>query len=137
MKLEILRPLHIRRASGDLHFKAGSVADLPDEDALLLLAKKPDAVRLVGTSGTVIEPAHRPDGQPLSPIYWETGTGEILGPAQPEFLARVGNGPRETYWVVALFDGLPVWINATALRSKQAFETQIKPRPFERIEECR
>ena len=60
MKLEILRPLHIRRASGDLHFKAGSVADLPDEDALLLLAKKPDAVRLVEPSGTVIEPENLP-----------------------------------------------------------------------------
>lgn len=29
-------------------------------------------------SKTVIEPAIRPDGQPLSPIYWETGTGQIL-----------------------------------------------------------
>jgi hypothetical protein len=83
------------------------------------------------SSEIVIEPA----ATNPRPVYWECGTGEILGPAQPEFLARVGNGPRETYWVVALFDGLPVWINATALRSKQAFETQVKPKPFERIEE--
>lgn len=133
MKLEILRPLHIRRASGDLHFKAGSVADLPDEDALLLLAKKPDAVRLVGTSGTVIEPAQRPDGRSLSAIFWETGTGQILGPAVPEYLAKDG----ETFWIVTMFEGQIRWINADRLRSKKQFETQKPLREVELIREVR
>lgn len=47
MKLEVLQRLHIRRASGDLHFKAGAVADFPDEDAIWLILKAPGAVRPV------------------------------------------------------------------------------------------
>ncbi len=137
MKIESLIPLKVKRPSGDILLTPGTPVEFTEEEGLKLLTKARGKVRLVEPSGTVIEPAERPDGQPMTPIYWETGTGEILGPALPEFLARVGNGPRETYWVVALFDGLPVWINATALRSKQAFETQVKPRPFERIEEPR
>ena len=133
MKLEVLRPLHIRRASGDLHLKPGSVADLPDEDALLLLAKKPDAVRLVDPSGTVIEPAQRPDGQPMTPIYWESGIGQILGPAVPEYLARDG----ETFWIVTTFEGQIRWINADRLRSKKQFETQKPVREVELIREVR
>ena len=132
MKLEVLRPLHIRKASGDLHLKPGRV-DLPDADALLLLAKKPDAVRLVGASGTVIEPAERPDGQPMTPIYWETGTGQILGPAVPEYLARDG----ETFWIVTTFEGQIRWINADRLRSKKQFETQKPLREVELIREVR
>jgi hypothetical protein len=74
--------------------------------------------------GITIEPAH-PNARP---VYWERGTREIVGPATPEFLARVGTGPNATYWVVAQFKELPVWINSTVLRSKQAFERQVKPR---------
>ncbi len=129
MKLEILRPLHIRRASGDLHFKAGSVADLPDEDALLLLAKKPDAVRLVEPSGTVIEPAVRWDGSPLRGIYWERGDTSISGPATPLLFEQVGND------CVLVVEYQDEWfsINANALRSKQAFESQVKPRVIELV----
>jgi hypothetical protein len=132
MKLEILRPLHIRRASGDLHLKPGLV-DLPDDDAVRLLSKRPDAVRQVETSGPVIEPAERPDGQPMTPIYWENGTGHILGPAVPEYLAKDG----ETFWIVTMFEGQIRWINADRLRSRKAFEQQRKPAAVERIKECR
>ena len=71
------------------------------------------------------------------PIYWERGNGEICGPARPEFLARVGSGPKEGYWVVALYESGPIWINSTMLRSKRQFEQQVKPRPFEPIQEPR
>lgn len=56
MKLEILRPLHIRRLAGgaDLHLKPGPI-DLPDDDAVKLLAKKPDAVRLAVQAGDWVE----------------------------------------------------------------------------------
>ncbi|MDR4467079.1 MAG: hypothetical protein MRJ68_02125 [Nitrospira sp.] len=135
MRLEVLRPLHIRRLAGgeDLHLKPGSVADLPDEDALSLLAKKPDAVRLMRTSGTVIEPAIRPDGQPLSPVYWEAGTGEILGPATPEYFARHGHSD----WIVITFEGQPRWIHADRLRSRKAFETQRSSQIVEWVREPR
>ena len=63
--------------------------------------------------------------QPAAPnakaIYWETGTGRILGPAVPEFLGRDGN----TFWISTTFDGRIRWINADRLRSRQAFETQV------------
>lgn len=55
MLIEALRPLHIRRANGDLHLKPGCPVDLPDEDAVRLLAKKPDAVRPVIRPGDLVE----------------------------------------------------------------------------------
>ncbi len=71
----------------------------------------------------VIEPAH-PQARP---IFWEKADGSIWGPATPEFLARVGNGPKASYWVVAEFEGLPVWINSAALRSKSNLRHRSSP----------
>ena len=67
-----------------------------------------------------IEPA-APNARP---IFWERATG-IAGPAHPEFLAMTGRGPRASYWVVAQFEGLPIWINSLQLRSKRQFEHQV------------
>ncbi|TKB79291.1 MAG: hypothetical protein E8D42_07790 [Nitrospira sp.] len=39
MTVEALRPLHIRRAAGDLHLRPGHPVELPDDDAVRLLAK--------------------------------------------------------------------------------------------------
>lgn len=72
------------------------------------------------SSPPIIEPAMKPGGSPLSPIYWQTGTGEILGPAIPEFHAKSGH----QFWIVTTFKGDIRWINADRLRSKKAFETQ-------------
>lgn len=55
MTLVALRPLHIRRSSGDLHLKPGLAVDLPDGDAVRLLAKKPDAVRPLLYPGDFVE----------------------------------------------------------------------------------
>lgn len=68
----------------------------------------------------IVEPAAKPDGSPLSPIYWETGDGRILGPAVPEYLAR----DRNTFWIVVTFSGQIRWIDADRLRSKKAFNAQ-------------
>jgi len=85
------------------------------------------------SSGTIIEPA----ASNARPVYWERANGEILGPARPEFLAKVGNGPKERYWVIAIYEGLPVWINATVLRSKRQFEQQKPKWAMELIQEPR
>lgn len=85
------------------------------------------------SSEVVIEPA-APDARP---VFWERGTGEIVGPGQPEFLAKVGSGPKESYWVIALYQGLPVWINATVLRSKRQFEQQVKPQVIELVRDLK
>jgi len=60
--------------------------------------------------GIQIEPAARN----AKAIYWETGTGRILGPAVPEFLARDGS----TFWISTAFEGQIRWINADRLRSR-------------------
>jgi hypothetical protein len=60
-----------------------------------------------------------------TPIFWERmSTGAILGPAQSEFLAKVGSGLVASYWVVVTYQGQPVWINTDSLRSKRQFEAQ-------------
>ena len=80
---------------------------------------------------TEIEPAIRPDGHPLSPVYWEDARGVIVGPAIPEFVARVG----ETVWIVTTYEGLPRWINSDRLRSQHQFDTQSPIRTIEPVQE--
>lgn len=77
------------------------------------------------SSEIVIEPA----ATNPRPVYWECGTGEILGPAVPEYLARDG----ETFWIVTTFEGQIRWINADRLRSRKAFEQQRKPHVIELV----
>lgn len=55
MTLVALRPLRIRRPSGDLHLKPGLPVDLPDGDAVRLLALKPNAVRPLLCPGDIVE----------------------------------------------------------------------------------
>jgi hypothetical protein len=120
MKVQVLRPLHIRRSDGDLHLKPGTV-ELPDDDAFRLLSKRPDVVRQVGP--VIIEPACRPDGSPLSPIYWERGDTTISGPATPLLFEQVGND-----WVLVIdYRGECISINANTLRSRRQFQQQRKP----------
>jgi hypothetical protein len=75
--------------------------------------------------GIQIEPA------PLDAraIYWETGTGRILGPAIPEFLARDG----DSFWISSTFEQAIWWINADRLRSKKAFSEQREIKEVELI----
>jgi hypothetical protein len=56
-------------------------------------------------------------------VYWEAADGKVLGPAMPEFLARVGTGKREQFWIVVRYAGHARWVRSDRLRSKQAFET--------------
>lgn len=55
MRLTALLPLHLRRASGDLHLTTGEVFELLDQDAVRLLGKAPDAVRPVIQVGDTVE----------------------------------------------------------------------------------
>lgn len=68
----------------------------------------------------IVQPATKPDGSPLSGIYWEAGDGLILGPAVPEFVAQDG----DSFWVSITFEEAIRWINADRLRSKKAFDAQ-------------
>lgn len=138
MRIEALHPLHIRRASGDLHLRPGIPIDLPDEEAAKLLQKVPDKVRVVTEGGTRLEPAVTADGFPLRPVYWERGDGSIVGPGQPEFFARIDCGNREEdFWLVVLFDGETVWIRSDRLRAERELSQQALPKIIEPVKEPR
>jgi hypothetical protein len=92
----------------------------PDRSQNLSAQDPPDAI-------TIEMPA--PNARP---IYWEGNDGCIYGPACPEFLGQVGLGLRSTdFWVIADFEGLPVWIRSDRLRSKKAFDEQLLPKVIE------
>lgn len=122
--IEALQPLHIRRAAGDLHLLPGYPVELPDDEASKLLSKAGGKVRAIPEESLTVDPAMRPDGSPLSSIYWETWDGRILGPALPEYLAR----DRNIFWIVVTFSEQTRWINADRLRSKKAFDAQFPHR---------
>lgn len=102
MKLQILQPLHIRRADGDLHLKPGSVADLPDEDATTLLAKASQAVCPVVQPGDLVEwlsPALPKQQAEVLDVY-DDGTFEAFHPLSEivcrmptAWITRVVNAP--------------------------------------------
>ena len=86
----------------------------------------------------VTEPACRPDGQSLSPIYWETGAGAIVGPAIPECFLQAGSGLKETdFWIVVSFEAETVWVRVDRLRSRRQFEQQKALREIELVKEPR
>ena len=121
-------PFTCRWSGGSVYLEPGKPIDLPDEQAQRLLRKVPDRVRIVEPLSELItiEPAH-PQARPL---YWERATG-IVGPAAPEFMVKVG----EAFWIVAQFEGVPVWIHSDRLRSRQQFKTQVIRKPVNLIKE--
>lgn len=135
MKLEAIgKPFTYRWPGGEVRLEPGKPIDLPPDRAAKLLVRASGRVRQVESEGgVVIEPA----ANNSRPVFWERADGSIVGPAQPEFLARVGTGPKESYWVIALYEGMPVWINSTVLRSKRQFERQEPKRAMELIREPR
>lgn len=136
MRIEALHPLHIRRAAGDLHLRPGVPVELPDEEAAKLLQKVPNKVRVVAEEEIVIEPATKPSGEPLSPIFWERTDGSIVGPAQPEFFAKVGTGNTDKdFWIIVLMLGHPAWVRADRLRSKRDYNRQALPKIVEKVKE--
>ena len=116
------RPIRYRLNDGrELVMEPGVPVELPDLAGRRLLQKAGGKVRLVSQSSDVVLDLAAPNARP---VYWKRVTG-IVGPAQPEFLAMVGCGSKASYWVVAQFEGLPVWINSLQLRSKRQFEQQV------------
>src|SRR5262249_9692424 len=105
MRIEALIPLRVRLNGRELLLDPGVQYQFSEDEARRLLERAKGKVRLVESDEAItLEPAVKPDGSPLSPIYWERATG-IVGPAVPEFMVKVG----EAFWIVAQFEGLPVW----------------------------
>ena len=134
MQLEAVgKPFRYKLRSGEEIFLApGQPVELPDQSAHSLLKQAGERVRVVTPDPiSICQAAENP-----SPIYWER-TGSIVGPGTPEFLAKVGDGPKASYWVVVRLEGEPVWVNSIMLRSKREYDCQTPLKPFERIKEPR
>jgi len=146
----INQPIRYRFRDGrEVVFRPGEPVDVPEGDAQRILGRAPGKIRTAqpredghiphgggespaetkqacdSHADAVIEPAVRPDGSPLSPVYWQRATGEIAGPGQPEFFAKIGRGATDRdFWIIATHNGDPTWIRADMLRSKQQWATQ-------------
>lgn len=128
------KPMCYRWPEGEVQLVPGQPVDLPEERALRLLAKAPGKVKVVSwSSDVVIEPA-APNARP---VYWERGDGHIYGPAVPEFLAKVGTGATDRFWVIVEYQGQAIWVRSDRWRSRKAFETQPTLRTVEPIREPR
>jgi hypothetical protein len=71
-------------------------------------------------AAVLTEPAVRPDGTPISPVFFER-QGRIVGPAQPEFFFRDSAGQ---IGLIVRYEHAPVSIDHKMLRSRRQFETQ-------------
>ena len=96
----------------------------------IIRAQKPGIVAaLQAAENVVIEPA----AVNPRPVYWERADLSIVGPGRPEFLAKVGTGATERFWVIVEFQGQPAWVRSDQLRSRKAFEQQPAVREVEPI----
>src|SRR5688572_20838301 len=75
--------------------------------------------------------------QTRSRFFGRMPWGIVIGPATPEWLARVGDGEQAAFWIVATFQGLDRWIRSDRLRSKHAFDTQRSVQVIELVREAR
>lgn len=75
----------------------------------------------------IVEPAVRPDGTPVRPVYWES-QGRIIGPGRPEFFFQDSTGQ---VGLILHYEGDLVSVAAFMLRSYKAF---IEQRPLKEVE---
>jgi len=68
----------------------------------------------------VREPAMKPDGSPLRPVFWEH-QGRIIGPGQPEFFYQDNTGQ---IGLIIRYKEDIVWVADSKLRSREAFLAQ-------------
>ena len=114
--------------------KPGQPVEFSETEALKLLVKAKGRVRLVEPEESVVIETASPSARP---VYFERNDGVIYGPARVTDLAKVGTGATEQFWVIVEYQGQPAWLRSDRLRSKRAFEQQVKPKPVELIREPR
>lgn len=132
MRVEaIARPITYRWPQGEVLLRPGRPVELPDDRARRLLEKASGKVRAVGPApvptpapvpdGLVAEPAIRPDGGAVTPVFYEDGDGRIQGPYSPELFSRCGS----EFWVcLVTSDGLR-WVSSDRLRTRSQFKRQV------------
>lgn len=131
-------PVILKLASGErVRLTPGRPVAFRQDVATRILLKAIGKVRAVSEIEPIPPKApSAPAAIPMEPatlnaraIYWESGTGRILGPAVPQFLLKDG----ATFWIVTTSQGDIWWINADRLRSRKAFLTQREVREVELI----
>lgn len=85
--------------------------------------KRDKSDEMSGRSGVVIEPAVRPDGRPLSPVYWESTDGRMHGPCPVTEVAQADG----RFWLIVEEQGLTVWVHESRLRSRAQAERHVAP----------
>ncbi len=96
-----------------------------------------DPLRQEALEPMTVEPASRPDGSPVSPVYFERNDGCIYGPATVlDFMRASAGGPMRD-WLVVEYQGLWEWVLSDRLRTRKQFETQKPLREVEWIREVR
>lgn len=118
----IRRPLRYRWPGGEIRLVPGQPMDLPEDQARRVLLKAGDKVRVVEREDLVIEPALRPDGRPIRPVYWRGMDGRVHGPCSVSDMAMEGPPGRERFWLCVEEHGLSVWIRDVLLISQQTAE---------------
>jgi hypothetical protein len=84
-----------------------------------------------------VEPACRPDGSSVSPVYFERKDGFICGPAKVlDFMRASAGGPMRD-WLVVEYQGLWEWVLSDRLRTRKQFETQKPLREIELVREAK
>ena len=82
--------------------------------------KKTNLTKKLPAEDMTVEQANKPDGSPLTPVYWERGDGSISGPATVELFYRMG--PSDG--LIVKFRGDLLWINVCTLRSQRQWAEQ-------------
>ncbi|MEK6801911.1 MAG: hypothetical protein AABZ34_04495 [Nitrospirota bacterium] len=119
--LEAITSFRLRLHGQVRAIERGQAIELDRPDAERLLAKAPDRVRVVEPQPArdiTVEPA----GPSVRPVYWESGNGRIIGPGQVVQVAKDGT----EFWLCIEFGGAVYWIRDFLLRSRQAFDQQIR-----------
>lgn len=130
------QPIRYRLKSGvEVLLPPGVPTELPDEAARQLVKKAGSKVRVVERADTILIESATPHLQVV--YFFRESAGAILGPARVDFATKVGEGPTVQYWLFVTYEGLPIAVNTTQLRSQREFETQVTLKPVPIIRESR
>lgn len=115
LTFEVLESFSLKRDGHVTTCSPGQRISLSQEKAQRMLEHVGEKVRLIQDepSETVTEPA-APNARP---VWWESMTGDMRGPATPLFLAKTGTVAKERFWVIVEFEGQTWWIQDERLRA--------------------
>lgn len=115
----IERPIRYQLLGGQqVRLTPGCPVDLPEGQALMLLAKAPGrvcavAAILVDLDIVICEPVR--GGRP---VFWEDRQGKILGPGYVSHVAKAVTEGKDAFWLCIEYRGSWRWVHECLLRSR-------------------